>query len=374
MQEEFDYYEVLQISRDATGAEIKKAYRKLALKYHPDHNPDDPDAEEMFKRINEAYAVLSDDEKRALYDRYGKAGLEGQSGGFSHTTMDDIMDIFNSMFGGNPFGTRGGRSDTAGRYARDIEVELQLSFPEAVFGTIKRFDIRYKYACESCHGEGGKSETCDYCGGHGQVVMRQGFVQFAQSCPKCHGEGRRIVKKCSDCHGKGYLEEKEEIEIEIPAGVDTGNRLRVQGKGNRLVNGRRGDLYVHFVVEEDEHFIRHGNDLYVEVPVFFTQAILGEEIAIPSLEGELTLSLPQGTQDKAQFVFENEGVPDVHTGYKGRLIAQVKIVYPKRLDSKQKELLQQLQESFGLESRPHQSKFESTFKRIKEWFSQKSKS
>ena len=370
--QEVDYYEVLQVSRDSTGAEIKKAYRKLALKYHPDKNPGDKEAEEKFKLINEAYQVLSDDEKRAIYDRYGKAGLEGQGGGFSNATMDDIMDIFNSMFGGGfgGFG-QGQRRDPSRRYALDFEIELDLAFHEAVFGSEKKLSIRYKTPCQACRGTGAKNgamHTCDYCGGQGQVVMRQGFMTFAQECPKCHGSGKRITEHCDACSAKGYTIKEEEVTVKIPAGVDSGNRLRVAGHGNEDASGRRGDLYVTFLVEEDDHFIRHGNDIYIEVPVFFTQAILGETITIPALQGELELHLHKGTKDREQFVFDNEGVPDVHSGRKGRLIAQVKLIMPTKLTDRQKELLEALQESFGVESRPHKSTFESAFEKIKGWF------
>jgi molecular chaperone DnaJ len=193
-------------------------------------------------------------------------------------------------------------------------------------------------------------------------------MQFAQTCPKCHGEGRKIAQKCPGCQGKGYHEETETVTIKIPAGVDSGNRLRVQGHGNEAKNGQRGDLYLTFYVEEDENFVRNGNDIYIEVPVFFTQAILGEEITIPSLDGELQLSLKPGTKDKEQFVFSNEGVVDVHSGRKGRLIAQVQLKLPKKLTDEQKELLLKLQESFGVESHPHKSSLNSAFDRVKGWF------
>ena len=367
--ENFEYYEVLGIPRDATITQIKKAYRKLALKYHPDRNPGDKEAEEMFKRINEAYGVLGDEEKRALYDHYGKAGLErgGGGSGFSQSTMDDIMDIFNSMFGGD-FGARRGKTKSRGTYALDIELELELDFHEAIFGCEKELAIAYKVPCESCEGKKGKSQTCDYCDGHGQVVMRQGFVQFAQTCPKCHGEGSIITKPCGSCGAKGYKTRKESFKVIIPEGIDTGHRLRVSGRGNKAPNGSRGDLHLYFYVKEDEHFIRDGSDIYIEVPLFFTQAILGTTITIPSLRGELELKLPQGVKDKAQFLFENEGVADVHTGKRGRLIAQIKIIYPTKLTPKQRELLEELDESFGAGGKPHKSTFEDIFDRIKGWF------
>jgi molecular chaperone DnaJ len=372
---ELDYYEILEVSRNCTGAELKKSYRKLAMKYHPDRNPGDKEAEERFKQINEAYQVLSDDEKRAIYDRYGIEGLNRQGGGHGPSSMDDIMDIFNSMFGGGFGGFGGGferaRRDPSQKYALDFEIELPLEFHEAVFGCEKQIDITYKVPCDECKGTGakeGKLKTCDYCGGQGQVVMRQGPMTFAQTCPKCHGEGKIIAEKCSKCHGKGYTTKEQTVTIKVPAGVDSGNRLRVQGYGNEDRYGRRGDLYVTFFVEEDEHFVRNGNDIYIEVPVFFTQAILGGTITIPSLDGELELDLKPGTKDKEQFVFPGEGVPDVHSGRKGRLIAQVQMKLPKKLNDEQKELLEKLQESFGVESRPHKSTLESAFDRVKSWF------
>jgi len=374
---ELDYYEVLEVSKDCSGAELKKSYRKLAMKYHPDRNPDDKEAEEKFKIVNEAYQVLSDDEKRAIYDRYGKAGLEGQGGmggGFGSANMDDIMDIFNSMFGGSGGGFGGfgrTRRDPGQKYSLDFEIELPLKFHEAVFGCEKTIDIRYKKPCDDCKGTGAKDaklETCDYCQGQGQILMRQGPMQFAQTCPKCHGQGQSIKEACKSCHGKGYHEEEDSVTIHIPAGVDSGNRLRAQGYGNEAKNGQRGDLYLTFHVEEDENFIRNGNDIYIEVPVFFTQAILGETITIPALEGELELELKQSTKDKEQFVFNGEGVADVHSGRKGRLIAQIRMILPKKINDEQKELLEKLQESYGVESHPHKSTFESAFDKVKNWF------
>jgi len=372
---DLDYYEVLEVSRDASGSVLKKAYRKLAMKYHPDRNPDNKEAEDNFKIVNEAYQVLSDDKKRAIYDQYGKAGLEGQvgggAGGFGN--MDDIMDIFNNMFGGgggSPFGGST-RRDTSQKYTLDFEINLDLAFNEAIFGCKKEINIKYKTSCEDCNGTGakdGKMSSCSYCNGQGQVVMQQGFMQFAQECPKCKGIGKEAKDKCKSCNAKGYQEVDDKITIDIPAGIDSGNRLRAQGYGNKAKNGRRGDLYIVFNVQEDEHFIRNGNDIYVEVPLFFTQALLGESITIPSLDGELKLDLKTGIKDKEQIIFDGKGVADVHSGRKGRLIAQIKIIKPKSLTDKQRELLLELQESFGIESTPQSSIFEKTLDRVKKWF------
>ncbi len=371
---EIDYYEILQVNKNCDGAELKKSYRKLAMKYHPDRNPDNKEAEEKFKLVNEAYQVLSDEDKRSIYDRYGKAGLEGRGmGGFGGSAnMDDIMDIFNSMFGGG-FGGFGGssRSQNSSKYPLDFEVKYTLEFHEAVFGCEKEIEISYKSACESCDGTGakdGKLTTCQTCKGHGQVVMKQGFMTFAQTCPACHGEGKIAQDKCPSCSGKGYETQKEKVTIKVPAGIDNGNRLRIKGHGNMAKNGQRGDLYVTFMVKDDENFIRNGNDIYIEVPIFFTQAILGERVTIPSLSGELELELKKGTADKEQFVFQNEGVADVHSGRKGRLIAQVHIVFPTSLSDEQKRMLEELQNSFGIESKPHKTIFENCFERVKDWF------
>ncbi|MDQ7084504.1 MAG: molecular chaperone DnaJ [Sulfurovum sp.] len=374
---DMSYYEILEINKECSASELKKAYRKLAMKYHPDRNPDDKEAEDKFKVVNEAYQVLSDEEKRSIYDRYGKEGLEGQGagrGGFGGSNSDDIMDMFNSMFsgggGGGGFGQQS-RKDPNQKYALDFEIEYSLKFNEAVFGCEKTIDITYKTSCGDCKGTGAKDaklDACDYCGGQGQVLMRQGPMQFAQTCPKCQGQGQSIKEACGGCRGKGFHEKDDSVTLNIPAGVDSGNRLRAQGYGNEGKNGQRGDLYLTFRVQEDAHFVRNGNDIYIKVPVFFTQAILGETISIPALDGELDLELDQSTKDKMQFIFNDEGVVDVHSGQKGRLIAQVQMILPKKINEEQKALLEQLQESYGVESHPHKSAFDSAFEKVKAWF------
>jgi len=373
---EMCYYEVLEVSKDCSGAELKKSYRKLAMKYHPDRNPDDKEAEDKFKVVNEAYQILSDEEKRSIYDRYGKAGLEGQGmggrGGFGGANMDDVMDMFNSMFGGGGgFGSRQSRRDPSQKYALDFEIELSLEFHEAVFGCTKEVDMTYKVSCDTCEGTGAKDaklETCDYCGGQGQVLMRQGPMQFAQTCPQCQGQGQKVKDPCGACDGEGYHVEEDTVTITIPAGVDSGQRLNARGYGNEGRGNQRGDMYITFAVKEDENFVRNGTDIYIEVPVFFTQAILGETISIPALDGELELELKQSTKDKEQFIFAGEGVADVHGGRKGRLIAQIQMILPKKINEEQKELLEKLQESYGVESRPHKSSFDGAFERVKSWF------
>ena len=371
--ENLSYYEILEVSKSADKAEIKKAYRVKAKKYHPDKNPGDEEAEHKFKLCNEAYQVLSDDQQRSVYDRYGKEGLQGGGGGSrgGFGGFDDLSSVFEEMFGG--FGGGGGQRRRAPeeKYPLDLGLNMKISFKEAVFGCEKELDFNFKDACGSCKGTGaknGKVKTCTQCGGKGQVYMKQGFMTFSQTCPVCHGEGTQVAEKCDDCKGKGFTEAKDSVTIKVPAGIDNENRLRVSGHGNKSKSGSRGDLYVTFQVEEDETFVRHGNDIYLDVPVFFTQAVLGETIKIPSLTGELELELTQGTKDKAQFSFRNEGVADVHGHGKGDLIAQVRLAYPSKLSDEQKELLEKLQESFGIESKPHESTFESAFDKVKSWF------
>ncbi len=373
---EVDYYELLEVTKDADKSTIKKAYRKMAMKYHPDKNPGDLEAEEKFKAVNEAYQVLSDDEKKQIYDRYGKAGLEGhgQGGGFSGG-FEDISSIFEEMFGGSGFGGFSGSSRRKERktynYNLDIAVELVVEFNEAVFGCKKEVKYSYKKACKDCNGtgaKGGKLSTCSHCQGQGQIHMRQGFMTFAQTCPHCNGTGQSVGDKCNSCNGSGYDEVKDTFEVNIPEGVNDGNRIRVSNKGNIAPDGSRGDLYLQIRVKEDSHFVRHDDDIYIEVPIFFTQVALGAEIKIPGLRGELDLKIPAGTRDKEQFKFHGEGVKSVQGYGKGDLIVQIKINYPKSLNSEQTELLEKLQESFGVESKPHESSFESMFDKVKNWF------
>ncbi len=375
--EEFDYYEILEISRDANGDEIKKAYRKKAMKYHPDRNPDDSSAEDMFKKVNEAYQVLSDNDKKALYDRYGKAGLE-QSGysGFSGRGFEDIFDdlgsIFDSVFGGGGGGFSSRKTQSSNeKYAKDMAIELTLDFQEAIFGCKKELTYEYKIPCEDCKGsgaKGGKLKHCSACEGRGQIYMRQGFMTFAQTCPKCHGQGETVADPCTSCNALGFKTKNETIEVNIPEGVDSGNRIRVNKKGNIGINGTRGDLYLVVEVKNDEHFIRHNDDIYLEVPVFFTHVPLELTIKVPSLRGEVELKLPNDAKDKQQFIFKSEGVNNVHTGKRGNLVVQVKIVYPKKINKEQRELLEKLHTSFGYDSTPHEGIFDTIYEKIKGWF------
>lgn len=367
--EEFEYYEVLGVSRNAQADEIKQAYRKMAMKYHPDRNEGSSEAEEKFKQINEAYQVLSDPQQRAIYDRYGKQGLQGQTAsrgaeGFG-SIFEDLGSIFDSVFG-TEFGTKQKKD----KYSLDLAMEIELSFRESLFGVKKDFDIQYKKMCKTCNGSGakdGKIKTCEQCNGRGQVFLQQGFLRFAQTCSLCAGSGEMVAEKCKTCTGLGYVQEKETISVDLPAGVDTGMQVRIHKKGNEL-HTQRGDLYLVVRVKEDEHFVRHGQDLYLELPLFFTVVPLGTTLKVPSPYKELELKVPAFVKDKEQFVFRGEGVKNPRSSEKGNFIVQIKITYPTKINDEQKELLQKLNESFEQEAN-HESGFSSLIERVKGWFS-----
>jgi len=373
--QELSYYEILEVSTSADKTTIKKAYRKMAKIYHPDKNPGDEEAEHKFKLCNEAYQCLSDEKQRSIYDRYGKEGLQGMGGGGGRSSggFDDLGSMFEDMFNGFGGGGRSRRQNPADmeKYPLDMNVDMYLSFNEAIFGCEKDIEFTYKNACKPCKGTGaknGKLSTCKQCKGQGQVMMQQGFMTFSQTCPVCQGTGSAASTPCKDCGGDGYKEERGNVTVKIPKGIDDGNRLRVSGKGNIGKRGNRGDLYVTFSVKPDKHFQREGNDVYIAIPVFFTQAVSGESLTIPSLTGELELKLDVGTKDKQHFTFRGEGIEDVHGHGKGNLIAQVNITYPKKLNDEQKELLNKLQESFGIESKPHENVLDSAIDKMKSWF------
>lgn len=373
--EHLSYYEILEVSQNADKATIKKAYRKMAKKYHPDKNAGDKEAEQKFKFVNEAYQCLSDDQQRSIYDRYGKEGLQNMGGARrsqSSAGFDDLGAMFEEMFSGFGGGrTRRQNPADMDQYPLDMNIDMYIDFNEAVFGCEKEIEYTYKKACGACRGTGakdGKLATCPQCKGQGQIYMKQGFMTFSQTCPVCNGVGSSATDKCKECHGKGYEEVKEKITISIPKGIDSGNRLRVSGKGNIGKKGNRGDLYVTFEVKPDKHFIRDDNDVYIEIPVFFTQAIKGDILTIPSLTGELELKLDVGTKDKQRYVFRGEGIEDVHGHGKGDLIAVIQIQYPKKLNHEQIELLDKLQDSFGVESKPHEGILDSVIDKMKNWF------
>jgi molecular chaperone DnaJ len=297
----------------------------------------------------------------------------GGGGGRSSAGFDDLGSMFEEMFSGFTGGGSRRRQNPADmdKYPLDMNVDMYISFNEAVFGCEKDIEYKYKKACDDCKGTGakdGKLSTCNQCKGQGQVYMKQGFMTFSQTCPVCNGTGSSAAQNCKSCGGDGYKEVKESVTVKIPKGIDTGNRLRISGKGNIGKKGHRGDLYVTFEVKPDKHFIRDDNDVYIEIPVFFTQAITGETLTIPSLTGELELKLDIGTRDKQRYTFRGEGIDDVHGHGKGNLIAIVNIQYPKKLNDEQLELIQKLQESFGIESKPHEGVLDSVIDKMKNWF------
>ena len=366
-----EYYQTLQVAKTSSASEIKKAYRKLALKYHPDRNEGDKEAEAKFKEVNEAYQVLGDKEKRAIYNKYGKQGLDNQGfQGYSDMNMDDLGSIFESIFGGAFGGGRSSRGHKKRKYPLDSAIELELDFREAINGCKKDIEYTFKEPCNDCDGtgaEGSEIAQCRECQGKGQVFYKQGFMTFSQTCPRCHGEGTSAVRKCKTCDGKSFVEDLNRTTIDIPAGIDNGNRMRVSGKGNVDEYGRSGDLYIEITVKDDDVFVRHDDDIYIEVPILFTQAALGADIEIPTLTGKTTLSLDTGTTDKQQFIFKKEGITNVHTKEKGNLVAQIKINFPKIITGKQRELLEQLNKSFGRDNN-HTDNIAEKIGKIKDWF------
>ncbi|WP_120944042.1 molecular chaperone DnaJ [Helicobacter labacensis] len=363
-----DYYEVLGVDKKADKETLKKAYKKLALKYHPDRNMGDQEAEEKFKEINEAYGVLGDDQKRQIYDRYGKEGLQGRGGaGFS-----DLSDIFSSFFGEDSiFGSVFGKQESRSKIPKDALISLELSFKEAVFGCQKSIKNVYKTLCQDCAGSGakeGKLSTCGLCKGRGQTYTQQGFMTLASPCPRCQGRGQVATEQCAPCKGEGFVIAHEEFSLEVPEGIDGGQRIRVGGRGNEYKKGVRGDLYLEAVVGADEHFVREGLHVFIEVPVFFTSIPLGSTIMVPALKQELELKIPPNTPNRAQFVFKNQGVKDVNSTRHGDLIAVIKIVYPERLEEKQRELLLKLHESFGYQSEPYKNVFGVCYDKVKQWW------
>ncbi len=362
-----DYYEILGINKSSTKIEIKKAYRKLAMKYHPDKNPGNAEAEEKFKQINEAYQILSDDEKKAVYDQYGKEGLEGR-GYKTDFNFNDIFDMFNDMFEGG-FGSGFEEEKSYTPYDIDKALEITLNFEEAAYGISKEIEIEYFALCRECRGSGAKEkEKCPTCKGKGSILTGNGFIRMSQTCPTCRGKGYIIKEKCKKCNGRGFIRKKEKIHIDIPAGVDNGMKMRIPGKGNESSNRGRGDLYLIFKVKPSKIFKREGNNLIVEIPVFFTSAILGDKINIPTLSKAKEIEIKPFTKDKTQIVFKNLGLADPNTGYKGNLYAIINITYPKKLNKSQKELLEKLHESFTKEIKKHKSFLDEAIDKVKSWF------
>ena len=350
-----DYYQVLGVARAATEQEIKSAYRKLALQFHPDRNPNNPDAEEKFKECSEAYAVLADGEKRAVYDRFGHAGLGGSGGaGFDPS---DLGDIFGDFFGlGEIFGG-GTRKRSRTQRGADLREDINLEFEEAVFGTETKVTVRRHESCEECRGSGaaaGKAPvTCRSCNGRGQVRYQQGFFSIARTCPTCQGTGSVITDPCAKCKGEGRVLKQRTVDAKIPAGVEDGTRIRYSGFGEGgLHGGPPGDLYVVLHVKEHPFFEREGNDLHCVIPVSFSQAALGAEISVPTLEGEHVLKVPDGTQSGTTLRIRGKGVPVLNGHGKGDLFVEVRVQTPGKLNKRQRELLQELEGLTKVENRP----------------------
>lgn len=374
-----DYYEVLGVSKTVTQDELKKAYRKLARKYHPDLNKDNPEAAEKFKECNEAYSVLSDEQKRAQYDQFGHAAFEnggmgggpgaGGFGGFGGSGMEDIFDMF---FGGQG---RGGRSTNAGpQRGADLRFDLEISFEEAAFGLEKEISLNRAERCEHCHGEGAepgsKVETCPECHGSGYVRFTQntmfGQMVNERPCSRCHGEGKIISNPCKKCHGSGTVKKAKKLKVKIPAGVDNGSRLRVAGEGEAGVKGGpSGDLYVYLYVKEHKFFERDGTTVLCEVPINIVQATLGAEIKVPTLDGQVIMKIPEGTQPGKVMRIKGKGIPSLRGGSRGDQLVRIKVVVPTKLSDKQKDVLQKFADICKDNINPEEKSFLS---KVKDFF------
>jgi len=369
-----DYYKILGIARTASEVEIKKSYRRLAMKYHPDRNKDNSaEAEIKFKEIKEAYEVLSDPKKRSAYDQFGHAGVDnsfGGAGGFSGAeSFSDIFgDVFGDIFGG------GGRQRSGGaQRGADLRYNLELTLEEAVHGTEATVKVPVMVKCDECGGSGAKKGsapvTCTTCHGHGQVRMQQGFFSIQQTCPTCHGSGQKIKDPCRKCHGQGRVQETKTLSVKVPAGVDTGDRIRLAGEGEAgVMGGPAGDLYVQVHVKEHPIFTREGADLYCEVPINFPTACLGGELEVPTLDGKVKLKIPAETQTGKLFRLRGKGVKPVRGGPAGDLICRVVIETPVKLNKEQRELLEKLRESLSGGGKHHSPQEHSWTDSVKSFF------
>ena len=366
-----DYYETLGIDKSASERDIKKAYKRLAMKYHPDRTAGDKTKEEKFKEIQEAHEILTDAQKRAAYDQYGHAGVDPNQGG--HHGSADFGDIFGDVFG-DIFGG-GRRQQSRARQGSDLRYNLELSLEEAVRGKDVQIKVPTLASCEVCDGSGAKpgskAKVCPTCNGQGQVQMRQGFFAVQQTCPTCSGSGKVIADPCNACHGQGRIEKTKTLSVKVPAGVDTGDRIRLTGEGEAGEQGApAGDLYVQVHVRDHDIFTRDGNNLYCEVPLSFTTAALGGDIEVPTLEGKVKLKVSAETQTGRMFRLRGKGVKSVRSGNVGDLMCKVVIETPVNLTSKQKELLQALNDSMGSgdESAKYRPKEKGFFDGVKRFF------
>jgi molecular chaperone DnaJ len=370
-----DLYETLSVARDASGDELKKAYRKLAVKYHPDKNPGDAAAEAKFKEISSAYDNLKDPDKRAAYDRYGHAAFQGGMGGGGGGGGHDPFDMFREAFGGRGGGGGGGgifdeffggggggQSAGGGAHGSDLRYDLEITLEEAVKGCEK--DIRYRrpIECNKCHGEGAepgsRKVTCSTCGGAGQVSSNRGFISFRQVCPSCQGAGQTIEKPCTSCRGEGREMDTSTVKVRIPGGVATGSKLRSAGKGEAgQMGGQAGDLYIIVHVKEHELFERHDHDLFCEVPIKFTLAALGGSINVPTLFGKGSLKIPAGTQTGTTFRLRGQGIPHLRGNGKGDLLIRMQVEVPTKLSADQKEKLEEYADACGDPANPMSESF-----------------
>lgn len=369
-----DYYEVLEVEREAPFEEIKRSYRKLAVKFHPDKNPDDPHAEEKFKEIGEAYDVLMDEDKRTAYDRFGH-GAFTQGGGFGRSGFHDPFDIFREVFGGGGgifetfFGGGGTQTEDRQR-GSDLRYDMQITLEEAAFGVEKEIEIRKLDTCGKCEGSGAEPGshviTCPSCGGRGQVISSRGFFQVSQTCPRCRGAGKIVDKPCRVCDGEGRVEKSDRIKLKVPAGISTGSRLRSSRNGEAGIRGGpQGDLYVVVHVQEHNIFQREEDNLYCEVPVSFTMAALGGDVDVPTLEGKANVKVPAGTQSGQVFRLRGRGITNVNGRDRGDLMARLIVEVPSHLDSEQRQKLEEFAALCGEENAPMRKSF---FDRAKEFF------
>ncbi len=366
-----DYYDVLGVSKSASERDIKKAYKKLAMKYHPDRTQGDKAMEEKFKEIQEAYEILTDDNKRAAYDQYGHAGVDPNRGGAGFGGNADFGDIFGDVFG-DIFGGGRGRQSRA-RQGADLRYNLEMTLEEAVRGKEVEIRVPTLVECEVCHGSGAKPGTqpkvCPTCKGSGQVQMRQGFFAVQQTCPTCSGTGKIISDPCTACRGQGRVEKTKTLSVKVPAGVDTGDRIRLTGEGEAGEQGApAGDLYVQVNVREHDIFTRDGNNLYCEVPLSFTSAALGGELEVPTLDGKVKLKITPETQTGKMFRLRSKGVKSVRSGAVGDLLCKVVVETPINLSSKQKELLREFDSSISSSAAKHRPKEKGFFDGVKKFF------
>jgi len=366
-----DYYEILGVSKDTDAKEIKKAYRRVAMKYHPDRNPDDPNADDKFKEASEAYEVLSDAEKRAAYNQFGHAGVDpqmGAGGGFHGNFSDVFGDVFGDIFGGS-----GGRARGGPQRGSDLRYTLDINLEHAVKGTTVRIRVPTLVACETCDGSGARpgssAATCGTCGGVGQVRMQQGFFQVQQTCPNCRGKGKIITDPCTSCHGRGRKEETKTLSVKVPPGVDTGDRIRLTGEGEAGPDGGPpGDLFVQMEVKNHAIFERDGKNLYCEVPINFAHAALGGELEVPTLEGRVNLKIPAETQTGKLFRLRGKGVKPARGGSTGDLLCRVVVETPIKLNKRQKELLEEFQGTLSDTGTRHSPRQSSWFEGVKNFF------